>query len=155
MQSSFVGAIAIGDLVKTTLGPKGMVGVPLPCAGSAVAPASDFGAWDQDKILVSFGQGTVQVTNDGATILQSIGVDNPAAKVLVEISKVQDAEVGDGTTSVAGAAVRVRAGVQAPHCLLPPSLLAVPSPKACVVMYMGASGCACRWFFSQCSPPSF
>jgi T-complex protein 1 subunit beta len=76
--SSFVGAIAIGDLVKTTLGPKGM-----------------------DKILVSLGQGgAVHVTNDGATILQSIGVDNPAAKVLVEISKVQDAEVGDGTTSV-------------------------------------------------------
>jgi T-complex protein 1 subunit beta len=40
------------------------------------------------------------VTNDGATILQSIHVDNPAAKVLVDISKVQDAEVGDGTTSV-------------------------------------------------------
>lgn len=40
------------------------------------------------------------MTNDGATILQAIGVDNPAAKVLVEISKVQDAEVGDGTTSV-------------------------------------------------------
>lgn len=40
------------------------------------------------------------VTNDGATILQSIYVDNPAAKVLVDISKVQDAEVGDGTTSV-------------------------------------------------------
>ena len=45
-------------------------------------------------------QDNVQVTNDGATILQSIGVDNPAAKVLIEISKVQDAEVGDGTTSV-------------------------------------------------------
>jgi T-complex protein 1 subunit beta len=43
---------------------------------------------------------TVTVTNDGATILQSIYVDNPAAKVLVDISKVQDAEVGDGTTSV-------------------------------------------------------
>ena len=41
-----------------------------------------------------------QVTNDGATILRSIGVDNPAAKVLVNISKVQDDEVGDGTTSV-------------------------------------------------------
>lgn len=40
------------------------------------------------------------VTNDGATILQAIYVDNPAAKVLVDISKVQDAEVGDGTTSV-------------------------------------------------------
>eukprot|EP00055_Hartaetosiga_balthica_P007422 m.25457 g.25457 ORF g.25457 m.25457 type:complete len:531 (-) comp5769_c0_seq1:2219-3811(-) len=76
--SSFVGAIAVGDLVKSTLGPKGM-----------------------DKILVSMSDGNnVQVTNDGATILQSIGIDNPAAKVLVEISKVQDQEVGDGTTSV-------------------------------------------------------
>ena len=42
----------------------------------------------------------MKVTNDGATILKSIGVDNPAAKVLVDISKVQDDEVGDGTTSV-------------------------------------------------------
>jgi hypothetical protein len=50
---------------------------------------------------VQGGRGdTVTVTNDGATILQSIYVDNPAAKVLVDISKVQDAEVGDGTTSV-------------------------------------------------------
>lgn len=77
--SSFVGAIAIGDLVKSTLGPKGM-----------------------DKILVSSGRsaGQVEVTNDGATILKSVGVDNPAAKILVDMSKVQDDEVGDGTTSV-------------------------------------------------------
>lgn len=77
--SSFVGAIAIGDLVKSTLGPKGM-----------------------DKILVSMGrtEGKVEVTNDGATILRNIGVDNPAAKILVNISKIQDQEVGDGTTSV-------------------------------------------------------
>ncbi|KAJ6651395.1 hypothetical protein lerEdw1_020968 [Lerista edwardsae] len=76
--SSFVGAIAIGDLVKSTLGPKGM-----------------------DKILLSTGrEGTVTITNDGATILKAIGVDNPAAKVLVDMSKVQDDEVGDGTTSV-------------------------------------------------------
>ncbi|KAH9640997.1 hypothetical protein HF086_015093 [Spodoptera exigua] len=77
--SSFIGAIAIGDLVKSTLGPKGM-----------------------DKILVSSGRnaGQVEVTNDGATILKSIGVDNPAAKILVDMSKVQDDEVGDGTTSV-------------------------------------------------------
>jgi T-complex protein 1 subunit beta len=40
------------------------------------------------------------VTNDGATILRSIIVDNPAAKVLVDIAKTQDDEVGDGTTSV-------------------------------------------------------
>ncbi|CAG0895075.1 unnamed protein product [Cyprideis torosa] len=77
--SSFVGAIAIGDLIKSTLGPKGM-----------------------DKILVSIGrnEGSIEVTNDGATILKSISVDNPAAKLLQDISKVQDNEVGDGTTSV-------------------------------------------------------
>lgn len=40
------------------------------------------------------------MTNDGATILKSIFVDNPAAKVLVDIARVQDEEVGDGTTSV-------------------------------------------------------
>ncbi|XP_026468257.1 T-complex protein 1 subunit beta-like [Ctenocephalides felis] len=77
--SSFIGAIAIGDLVKSTLGPKGM-----------------------DKILVAHGRnsGQVEVTNDGATILKAVGVDNPAAKILVDMSRVQDNEVGDGTTSV-------------------------------------------------------
>ena len=73
-----MGAIAVGDLVKSTLGPKGM-----------------------DKILQSASTGEVLVTNDGATILKSIALDNAAAKVLVNISKVQDDEVGDGTTSVA------------------------------------------------------
>jgi T-complex protein 1 subunit beta len=75
--SAFVGAIAIGDLIKSTLGPKGM-----------------------DKILQGSERKEMQVTNDGATILKAIGVDNPAAKILVDISKVQDDEVGDGTTSV-------------------------------------------------------
>lgn len=73
-----MGAIAVGDLVKSTLGPKGM-----------------------DKILQSGSTGEILVTNDGATILKSIALDNAAAKVLVNISKVQDDEVGDGTTSVA------------------------------------------------------
>ena len=55
-----------------------------------------------DKILQSMSgrNGDVMVTNDGATILKSIALDNPAAKVLVNLSKVQDDEVGDGTTSV-------------------------------------------------------
>ncbi|XRB13849.1 T-complex protein 1 subunit beta [Pseudoscourfieldia marina] len=76
--SSFVGAMAIADLVASTLGPKGM-----------------------DKILESMGRSKhVTVTNDGATILKSVYVDNPAARVLVDISKTQDDEVGDGTTSV-------------------------------------------------------
>lgn len=79
--AAFIGAIAIADLVKTTLGPKGM-----------------------DKILQSMGdrdKKKVTFTNDGATILKSIPIDNAAAKILVDTSKTQDAEVGDGTTSVA------------------------------------------------------
>ena len=75
--SSFVGALALGDLVKSTLGPKGM-----------------------NKILQSVSSGDINVTNDGATILKAIQLDNAAAKILVNISKVQDDEVGDGTTSV-------------------------------------------------------
>eukprot|EP01095_Lingulamoeba_sp_RSL-Kostka_P007037 TRINITY_DN221_c2_g1_i1.p1 TRINITY_DN221_c2_g1~~TRINITY_DN221_c2_g1_i1.p1 ORF type:complete len:535 (-),score=255.46 TRINITY_DN221_c2_g1_i1:181-1785(-) len=76
--SAFIGALAVTDLMKTTLGPKGM-----------------------DKILQSMSyQNEVTVTNDGATILKSLQVDNPAAKVLIEISQTQDEEVGDGTTSV-------------------------------------------------------
>ena len=75
--SSFVGALALGDLVKSTLGPKGM-----------------------NKILQSVSTGDINVTNDGATILKAIQLDNAAAKILVNISKVQDDEVGDGTTSV-------------------------------------------------------
>ncbi|CCU74825.1 unnamed protein product [Blumeria hordei] len=75
--SSFVGAIAVSDLVRTTLGPYG-----------------------GDKILQSASSGEIMVTNDGATILKAIALDNAAAKVLVNIAKVQDDEVGDGTTSV-------------------------------------------------------
>ena len=48
----------------------------------------------------SASTGEITVTNDGATILKSISLDNAAAKILVNISKVQDDEVGDGTTSV-------------------------------------------------------
>ncbi|TPX71717.1 hypothetical protein SpCBS45565_g00790 [Spizellomyces sp. 'palustris'] len=53
-----------------------------------------------DKTLQSMTTNNIVVTNDGATILKSIALDNAAAKVLVNISKVQDDEVGDGTTSV-------------------------------------------------------
>ena len=78
--SSIVGAIAIADLVKTTLGPKGL-----------------------DKILQKMDphDQSISVTNDGATILRQIHIDNAAAKVLVDIAKVQDEQVGDGTTTVA------------------------------------------------------
>ena len=53
-----------------------------------------------NKILQSVSSGDINVTNDGATILKAIQLDNAAAKILVNISKVQDDEVGDGTTSV-------------------------------------------------------
>jgi T-complex protein 1 subunit beta len=54
-----------------------------------------------NKILQSGSTGEISVTNDGATILKSIQLDNAAAKIIVNVSKVQDDEVGDGTTSVA------------------------------------------------------
>jgi len=66
----------ISEIVKTSLGPRGM-----------------------DKMLVD-SLGDVTITNDGATILKEIDVQHPAAKMLVEISKTTDNEVGDGTTSV-------------------------------------------------------
>ena len=98
-QAAFVGAMAIADLVKTTLGPKGMVrhgnsvfhrtvrsgrhGDSVNC----MSRSDEHYVWDnllQDKILQSMGRGQeVVVTNDGATILKSLYVDNPAAKVLV------------------------------------------------------------------------
>merc|ERR1719190_110943 len=58
-----------------------------------------------DKILQPMpgqegGAKNATVTNDGATILKSVWIDNPAAKILVDISKTQDQECGDGTTSV-------------------------------------------------------
>ncbi|KAJ1476641.1 chaperonin Cpn60/TCP-1 family, partial [Baffinella frigidus] len=74
--SIIIGAMAVSDIVKSTLGPKGM-----------------------DKILQS-QNGDITVTNDGATILRRLTLDNPAAKILVDISKTQDEEVGDGTTTV-------------------------------------------------------
>jgi thermosome len=65
----------VAETVKTTLGPRGM-----------------------DKMLVS-SIGDVTITNDGATILKELDVQHPAAKMLVEVAKTQDNEVGDGTTS--------------------------------------------------------
>jgi T-complex protein 1 subunit beta len=75
--------MAIGDLVKTTLGPKGMDKILTP--GGAGGPSTN----------------KITVTNDGATILQAMHIDNPAARILIDISRAQDDEVGDGTTTVA------------------------------------------------------
>src|SRR5919201_2955405 len=69
-------AKTIAEVVRTSLGPRGM-----------------------DKMLVN-SLGDVTITNDGATILKEIDVQHPAAKMMVEISKATDNEVGDGTTSI-------------------------------------------------------
>ncbi len=66
---------AMAQIIKTTLGPKGM-----------------------DKMLVS-DLGDIIITNDGATILDEMNVEHPTAKLMVEIAKTQDKEVGDGTTT--------------------------------------------------------
>jgi thermosome len=68
-------ARAIADSVRSSLGPRGM-----------------------DKMLVDT-MGDVVITNDGVTILKEMDVQHPAAKMLVEVAKTQDAEVGDGTTT--------------------------------------------------------
>ncbi|MGA2460993.1 MAG: thermosome subunit beta [Candidatus Bathyarchaeia archaeon] len=73
--SNITAAIIVSEVVKSTLGPRGM-----------------------DKMLVDT-LGDVTVTNDGATVLDEIDVQNPAAKMMVEVAKTQDDEVGDGTTT--------------------------------------------------------
>ncbi|MDD3136646.1 MAG: thermosome subunit alpha [Methanoregula sp.] len=73
--SNIAAAKAVANAVRSTLGPKGM-----------------------DKMLID-GIGDVVITNDGATILKQMDIEHPAAKMMVEIAKTQDDEVGDGTTS--------------------------------------------------------
>lgn len=75
-KSNIRAAKALADAIRTSLGPKGM-----------------------DK-MIKDAKGNVTITNDGATILKQMNVVNPCAKMLVELSQAQDAEAGDGTTSV-------------------------------------------------------
>ncbi len=75
--NNIMAAKAVAEAVRTTLGPKGM-----------------------DKMLVD-SLGDVVITNDGATILREMDIEHPAAKMIVEVAKTQDDEVGDGTTSAA------------------------------------------------------
>lgn len=75
--ANIAAAKAVADAVRTTLGPKGM-----------------------DKMLVD-SMGDIVITNDGVTILQEMQIEHPAAKMLVEVAKTQDEEVGDGTTTAA------------------------------------------------------
>ncbi|XP_020293751.1 T-complex protein 1 subunit delta-like [Pseudomyrmex gracilis] len=74
--SNICAAKAVNDAIRTSLGPRGM-----------------------DK-MIQASNGEVTITNDGATILKEMNVVHPAAKMLVELSKAQDIEAGDGTTSV-------------------------------------------------------
>jgi chaperonin GroEL (HSP60 family) len=74
-RNNITAAKVVAELVKTSLGPRGM-----------------------DKMLVN-SIGDVTITNDGATILKEIDVEHPAAKMMVEVAKSVDNEVGDGTTS--------------------------------------------------------
>ena len=74
-KNNIAAAKLVAELVKSSLGPRGL-----------------------DKMLVD-SLGDVTITNDGATILKEIDAQHPAAKMMVEISKTIDTEVGDGTTS--------------------------------------------------------
>jgi len=75
LRTNILAAYAVAEVLKSSLGPRGL-----------------------DKMLIdSFGD--VTITNDGATIVKDMEVEHPAAKMLVEVSKAQDAEVGDGTTT--------------------------------------------------------
>ena len=72
---NILAAKAVAEAVRTTLGPKGM-----------------------DKMLID-GSGDATITNDGATILREMDIENPVAKMIVEVAKAQDDEIGDGTTT--------------------------------------------------------
>lgn len=74
-RTNILAAKMIADIIKTTLGPKGM-----------------------DKMLVS-PVDEIIITNDGVTILEEMKVEHPAAKMMIEIAKTQETEVGDGTTT--------------------------------------------------------
>jgi thermosome len=74
-KNNIAAAKAVADAVRTTLGPKGM-----------------------DKMLVD-SIGDIVITNDGVTILEEMSIEHPAAKMMVEVAKTQNEEVGDGTTT--------------------------------------------------------
>ncbi|XP_020097529.1 T-complex protein 1 subunit delta [Ananas comosus] len=75
--ANILAARAVADAVRTSLGPRGM-----------------------DKMIASASSGDVVITNDGATILQRMSLLQPAARMLVDLSRSQDSAAGDGTTSV-------------------------------------------------------
>ena len=74
-RKNILAAKAVADSIRTTLGPKGM-----------------------DKMLID-GSGDATITNDGATILREMDIEHPIAKMIVEVARAQDDEIGDGTTT--------------------------------------------------------
>src|SRR3989338_8214252 len=74
-KNNILAAKLVAETVRTTLGPKGM-----------------------DKMIVD-SLGDITITNDGVTILEEMQVEHPTAKMIVEVAKTQEAEVGDGTTT--------------------------------------------------------
>src|SRR6266487_4611309 len=87
-RSNIMAAKIVAEIVRSTIGPRGM-----------------------DKMLVA-GMGDIVITNDGATIMKEMDVQNPAAKMIVEIAKTQDSEVGDGTTTAVVLAGELLAGAE-------------------------------------------
>lgn len=85
----------MANIVRTSLGPRGY---SCRCQCKTVPHLSISGL---DKILIS-PDGEITVTNDGATILSQMEVEHQIAKLLVQLSRSQDDEVGDGTTGVVG-----------------------------------------------------
>jgi thermosome len=88
-RANIMAAMVIAESIRSSLGPKGM-----------------------DKMLVD-GFGDVTISNDGATILDEMEVQNPAAKMMVEVAKTQDDEVGDGTTTAVVFAAELLSKAQA------------------------------------------
>lgn len=107
--SNIAACEAVGSILQTTLGPRGM-----------------------DKLI--HDDHDVTVTNDGATVLRKLNIVHPAAKVLYDISKAQDDEVGDGTTSVVVLAVEfLKQAKQFLEERLAPQLIIKGYRKACQI----------------------
>src|SRR6266480_3355366 len=87
-RSNIMAAKVLAETVRSTIGPRGM-----------------------DKMMVG-SIGDIVITNDGATIMKEMDVQNPAAKMLVEVAKTQDSEVGDGTTTAVVLAGELLSGAE-------------------------------------------
>ena len=129
--SNISACLAVAETLSSTLGPRGM-----------------------DKLIVN-ERGEAQITNDGATILKLLEIVHPAARTLVDIARAQDAEVGDGTTSVVLLAAQLLKEVRSyieeglsPHIIMKGFRQAAqlvrsyfPSNRAFFLVNLRVSGC--------------